>query len=270
MKNIKKYLIRFLPIILFCSISVKQSAQTTEFKTLFGEVVNDSIDISGIHVINANSGGKTITDQQGSFQIGVRKMDSVYFSSVQIKKQLIVITEQIYSSDSIKVYLEPLVNVLDNVTVRPHNLSGNIQSDLALVDKKDILNFDDVGVPGYKGNRKEKIVFRNNSSVLLSTLLMPLGMPLNIEAVYKQLSGYYDTLRKSRALDKKNKAAVDIIQFYGLTFFKNEFNLNENNLYEFVIGALENSEMEQNFNFGNHGLVLQDLSNFYNSLYEDL
>ena len=118
MKNIKKYLIRFLPIILFCSISVKQSAQTTEFKTLFGEVVNDSIDISGIHVINANSGGKTITDQQGSFQIGVRKMDSVYFSSVQIKKQLIVITEQIYSSDSIKVYLEPLVNVLDNVTVR--------------------------------------------------------------------------------------------------------------------------------------------------------
>ena len=112
-------------------------------------------------------------------------MDSVYFSSIQIKKQLIVITDQIYSSDSIKVYLEPLVNVLDNVTVRPHNLSGNIKSDLALVDKKDVLNFDDVGVPGYKGNRKEKIVFRNNSSVLLSTLLMPLGMPLNIEAVYK-------------------------------------------------------------------------------------
>ena len=84
-------------------------------------------------------------------------MDSVYFSSIQIKKQLIVITDQIYSSDSIKVYLEPLVNILDNVTVRPHNLSGNIKSDLALVDKKDVLNFDDVGVPGYKGNRKEKL-----------------------------------------------------------------------------------------------------------------
>ena len=270
MKNIKKYLIRFFLIILFCSISVKQSAQTTEFKTLFGEVVNDSIDVSGIHVINASSGGKTITDLSGSFQIGIRKMDSVYFSSVQIKKQLIVITDQIYSSDSIKVYLEPLVNILENVTVRPHNLSGNIKSDLAQVDKKDILNFDDVGVPGYKGNRKEKIVFRNNSSVLLSTLLMPLGMPLNIEAVYKQLSGYYDTLRKSRALDLRNKVAVDIIQFYGLNFFKNEFNLNENNLYEFVIGALENSEMEQNFIYGNHGLVLQDLSNFYKSISEEL
>ena len=68
---------------------------------------------------------------------------------------------------------------------------------------------------------------------------MPLEMPLNIEAVYKQLSGYYDTLRKSRALDARNKVAVDIIQFYGLNFFKNEFNRNENNLYEFVIGALE-------------------------------
>ena len=241
MKNIKKYLISFLPIIVFSLIPLNHCAQTAEFKTLFGEVVNDSIDISGIHVINANSGGKTITDQKGSFQIGVRKMDSVYFSSVQIKKQLIIMTDQIYNSDSIKVYLEPLVNVLD-----------------------------DVGVPGYKGNRKEKIVFRNNSSVLLSTLLMPLGMPLNIEAVYKQLSGYYDTLRKSRALDARNKVAVDIIQFYGLNFFKNEFNRNENNLYEFVIGALENSEMEQNFIYGNHGLVLQDLSNFYKSISEEL
>jgi len=269
-KNIKKYLIRYLPLIFFCLIAVEQHAQKSEFKTLFGEVANDSIDISGIHVINASSGGKTITDQKGTFKIGIRKTDSIYFSSVQIKKQLIVITEQIYSSDSIKVYLEPLVNILENVTVRPHNLSGNIKSDLALVDKNDILNFDDVGVPGYKGNREEKIVFRNNSNVLLSTLLIPLGMPLNIEAVYKQLSGYYDTLRKSRALDVRNKVAVDIIQFYGLNFFKNEFNLNENNLYEFVIGALENSEMEQNFIYGNHGLVLQDLSSFYKSINEEL
>ena len=49
---------------------------------------------------------------------------------------------------------------------------------------------------------------------------MPLGMPLNIEAVYKQLSGYYDTLRKSRALDARNKVTVDIIQFYSLIFLK--------------------------------------------------
>ena len=100
MKNIKKYLISFLPVIIFSLIPLNHSAQTAEFKTLFGEVVNDSIDISGIHVINANSGGKTITDQKGSFQIGVRKMDSVYFSSIQIKKQLIVITCLLYTSDA--------------------------------------------------------------------------------------------------------------------------------------------------------------------------
>ena len=82
-------------------------------------------------------------------------MDSVYFSSIQIKKQLIVITDQIYSSDSIKIYLEPLVNILDNVTVRPHNLSGNIKSDLALVDKKDVLNFDDVGVPDIREKKRK-------------------------------------------------------------------------------------------------------------------
>ena len=53
-----------------------------------------------------------------------------------------------------------------------------------------------------------------------------------------------------------------------MIFIPIEFNRNENNLYEFVIGALENSEMEQNFIYGNHGLVLQDLSNFYKSINE--
>ena len=93
MKNIKKYLISFLPVIIFSLIPLNHSAQTAEFKTLYGEVVNDSIDISGIHVINANSGGKTITDQKGSFQIGVRKMDSVYFSSVQMMKNLLKVLQ---------------------------------------------------------------------------------------------------------------------------------------------------------------------------------
>ena len=89
MKNIKKYLISFLPVIIFSLIPLNHSAQTSEFKTLFEEVVNDSIDISGIHVINANSGGKTITDQKGGFQIGVRKMDSVFFSSIKLKNSLL-------------------------------------------------------------------------------------------------------------------------------------------------------------------------------------
>ena len=45
MKNIKKYLISFLPVIIFSLIPLNHSAQTAEFKTLFGEVVNDSIEV---------------------------------------------------------------------------------------------------------------------------------------------------------------------------------------------------------------------------------
>ena len=53
--------------------------QENNFKTIVGEVINDTIDISGIHVINSTSGAKTITDNKGFFKVGVRENDSIFF-----------------------------------------------------------------------------------------------------------------------------------------------------------------------------------------------
>ena len=78
-------------------------SQENNYKTLIGEVINDTIDVSGIHVINGSSGGKSITDKKGFFKVGVRKNDSVYFTSVQIKTQMIIIEEPIFQSDSIRI-----------------------------------------------------------------------------------------------------------------------------------------------------------------------
>ena len=90
-------------ILLFLFFSNLILSQENNFKTIIGEVLNDTIDISGIHVINSTSGGKTITDGNGFFKVGVRENDSIFFTSVQIKTQLIIIEKTIYESDSIRV-----------------------------------------------------------------------------------------------------------------------------------------------------------------------
>ena len=146
-------------------------SQENNYKTLIGEVINDTIDVSGIHVINGSSGGKSITDKKGFFKVGVRKNDSIYFTSVQIKTQMIIIEEPIFQSDSIRIYLEPLVNELESVTVTPYNLSGDLMSDIKKIKEKEVFNFDDAGVPGFKGERKEKIVYKNSGSVLVNVIL---------------------------------------------------------------------------------------------------
>ena len=239
--------------------------QEKEFKTLVGEVINDSIDVSGIHVINGSSGGKSITDKNGFFKVGVRKNDSIYFTSIQIKTQMIIIEETVFKSDSIRVYLEPIVNQLDSVTVSPNNLSGDLLADMKQIKEKEVFNFDDAGIPGFKGERKEKIVYKNSSSVLVSVILLPL-MPLDVDAVYKQLSGYYKTLRSARKLESRSGTAVDIIQFYGVDFFIDSYDLNINSVYEFVLGSMENYDVEVYFRNSNHNLVLTSFKNFYESI----
>jgi hypothetical protein len=132
---------------------------------------------------------------------------------------------------------------------------------------KDPINFNDVGIPGFEGKREEKIV--SAKSLILSTLLLPLTGGLDIEAVYKHLSGYYKRLKKKRLLDKQYASVVSIIEFYGLIFFINNFELEEDEVYEFVLGALENSNIEKDFRTSDHGLVLESFEKFHQSINEE-
>ena len=133
------------------------SQNKQNFKTLKGEIVNDSVSISGIHIINKTSGSKTITNINGVFEIGVKKQDTIIISSVQIKPRVIVMEEEIFDQVYLKVYVDQFINQLSNVVVRSHNLSGNILNDMANSNVKVPVNFDDVGIPGFKGIREEKI-----------------------------------------------------------------------------------------------------------------
>ena len=88
-------------------------------------------------------------------------------------------------------------------------------------------------------------------------------------AVYKHLSGYYKNLRKKRGLVKQYSVAINIIEFYGVVFFINKFNLSEEKVYEFVLGALENSNIESDFRTSDHGLVLESFEKFHQSINEE-
>ena len=264
-KSLLSQLQKIRYILFFIIISNFLFSQERNFKTIVGEVLNDTINVSGIHVINSSSGGKTITDNEGFFKVGVRENDSIFFTSVQIKTQMIIIEKAVYDADSIRVYLEPIVNELEGVTVSPFNLSGDLLADMKQVEEKEVFNFDDAGVPGFKGQRKEKIAYKNSASILVNVILLPI-MPLDIDGIYKQLSGYYDTLRKARVLESRSGTVVDIIQFYGVDFFINNYDLGINDVYEFVIGSMENYDVERDFRNSNHILVLTNFQKFHESI----
>ena len=99
------------------------------------------------------------------------------------------------------------------------------------------------GIPGFKGIRKEKIAYKNNAQILLNVLLLPV-MPLNIEGIYKQLSGYYKNLKMARGLEVRYNTIESVIQFYGVKYFQERYKLEIDEIYEFILGATENFDLE--------------------------
>ena len=259
MINLKKYLkgVSFI-FWFFLGILSVFSQTKPNFKTLKGEIVNDSVSISGIHIINKTSGSKTITDINGVFEIGVKRQDTIIISSVQIKPRVIVMENEMLNQTYIKIYVDQFINELSNVVVRSNSLSGNILKDMANSNVKVPINFDDVGIPGFKGIREEKI------EKIVPFIGLPV-MAINIEALYKNLSGYYKRLKKRRVWDKQNITTVDVIEFYGVSFFTRSYNLTQDEVYEFVLGAIENSSIQNDFKLSNHGLVLESFDKFYKS-----
>lgn len=224
---------------------------------LQGQLLGSSLDLSNIHVVNQSRGTATITDAQGAFEIAAAAGDQLYISAVQILTRKIIVSQAMLDRSRIDIPVEPFVNQLDEVVVSPYALSGRLTNDSRQAPKAKSLNFDDLGIPGYKGIRKEKI------KTVGQMALDIVSLKLDVEALYNHLSGYYKRLRKKRALDHKFELVLEMIQFYGLHFLMEQFQLPEDQVYEFALGALENYPIEEKFTKGAHAAVLEMYQTYY-------
>ena len=246
--RITLFLLLFFPIICF--------SQSNGQKLIEGTVYNDeSYSIEGVHVLNITSNYNTITDAKGNFKIYANLDDEIIFSAIQFKRKKIIINDDLLNSITIKVFLEQFVNQLDEVIVNSSGLSGNLSTDLLNSGVIEQLNFDDLGIPGYKGIRMENIP--TNSQLVTELLLAPLTGGIDIERMYKWFTGYYKNLKKAREYINDYDLIDKIIKFYGQSFFIQEFDLKIDNIHNFVTSTYLNYPVEENFKMGNYTLVIE-------------
>ena len=217
-------------------------AQTT---LLQGKITNQE-EVEGIHILNNSSRNNSVTDAFGNFSIGAKLQDTLVFSSVNYVPKSVVVNETILERGILVVTLEKLVNQLDEVFLGS-KLTGDLEKDVKNIKIKKRIDFDSLGIPGFKGEPEEKIV-------PAYTLYAPTA--LNIEALYNHLSGYYRKLRLKRKWEAENTTVAEILYVYDATFLFETYKIPEDKVYDFLLFCIDTTALQSNFRKGNHGNML--------------
>lgn len=230
----------------YCLIFFVSAWASAQSELINGNVTN-SQEIEGIHILNTTSRYNSITDEYGNFSIRAARNDTLLFSSVKYFPKKVVVSEEIFEKGVLTVTLQELINELDEV-ILGHNLSGNISSDLKVIKTEKPLDFEDVGIPGFKGKPEEKIV-------PVAMAFFPTNV--NLEAAYKYISGYYRKLKLQRKWESQNYSVAQMIGFYSQSFFFEAYAIPENRLYDFLLFCVETTSVQSDFNSKNYARVLE-------------
>lgn len=172
---IKRITLVFL-LIGFMGLSQENEAEGQPFSAI---VVNAQTDrpLESVHVINLNKVSGTITNGNGEFSITAAVNDTLYFSYLGFKSQKIRVTNDMFKFKDTKIALTELAYALEEVIVRPYQLTGYLEIDVKNMPINTAYQYSISGLNvGYEAGKK------NPSAVtkVLGAILNPADLLRNL------------------------------------------------------------------------------------------
>lgn len=199
LSNNLKIITQITGVILFLIYGFQSFAQEVD---ITGKVLADG-EVEGIHIINKTANKFTITDQNGVFIIPAKLNDTITFSSIKYKPQVVIVNEKVIQSKYLLVSLEETIYELDEVLVGRF-LTGDLRSDILNAKIKKDINFYDVGIPGYTGRQKtqsERRLFEADAGKFV--YFYGVGFAINIHKILNRISG--------RTKQMKNRVRIEAL-----------------------------------------------------------
>ncbi len=233
------------------SIGNVMYAQEARVKEIKGRVRGSDKDVAGIAVQNISSAKAVITDANGNFSISAKNNDTLVFSAVQFKKKVIHITTDIYNSGFIVVPLEEFVNKLDEVVVRPYDLTGDLNQDLNGLKLEKDVSAEALGLP----NASVRVISQSENKLHDAdhgkfVYLYGLGFAINVNKILNRLSGRTKMLKKRVQLDENYEVIKGVEEEYIDSLFTDHLKISRNQYHDFMYYC----QMDSDF----YNLVKQD------------
>lgn len=115
-------------------------SQDVERVKINGKIKAASIeDVEGVSIYNVSSQKGTVTNEQGTFEIEVAENDRLSVTALQFNTFIVVVDERVITEKALGIYLNPIVNQLEEVIVRQYNLSGDMVVDVTKIKTANVV-----------------------------------------------------------------------------------------------------------------------------------
>jgi len=216
-----------LLIALFFSLFVL--GQKSNRVLIAGNVENKENEVEGISIFNESSGLGAITNEEGKFTIDVQENDILLFSAVQFQKFKVVIDRGIIKEKKMRVFMNEVVTILEEVIVRPYDLTGNVRVDVARI-KVQLPKID----PN-KASEKTYVAFDFKPDFLSPVVNTATDVPNYSNGI--DMANIFRMVFLKRKDDKKNQPKTidtEIRKIYSNEFFQQNLDIPEEEITPFI------------------------------------
>jgi hypothetical protein len=200
-------------------------------------------DIEGITIYNLSSQKGTVTSPEGLFELMVTENDRISVTALQFSTFIIIVDKGVIDKTRMGIYLNPVVNKLEEVIVRPYDLLGNVTADVNKIKTANVVPQWDLSYEsleyGYefsademtsvKGNKAEEAYFngpRFNGGDIIG--LAGLLFPKKKKKAFKDLNS------------DKNFIARSLRQRFSNDYLLSIFEIEEDQANDFIYYVEEN------------------------------
>ncbi len=156
------------------------SSSTIFSQNLVATVENssDNKPISSVHVINLTQVVGVITDKEGKFEIPAKLNDTLYLSYLGFKSIKVRVTNDLLKFENSKIQLTELAYALEEVIVKPYELTGYLEIDAKNVPVSQSFRYSIPGLPsrGYEGGSRNSGAF----SKVINSIFNPVDFLYNL------------------------------------------------------------------------------------------
>lgn len=173
---------RALYLLLFLCLPLGLHAQDEvqdQGEQIQGVVLNDANDnvLENVNIVNLNQVIGTTTDKDGKFELRAAVNDTLYFSYLGFKSIRVRVTNDWMKYGEVKVKMTELGIALEEVVVRPVELTGYVEVDAKLIPIYDNYRYRIAGLGGgYEGGQSQP----GAVSKVLSSIFNPADFLYNV------------------------------------------------------------------------------------------